>query len=75
MYVREALQNRWIATKIIKGEDGIFCGKGDSGSFIPNGGGNVAGILTGAIVGKDGTKQVLSWHLHRDGSFSGVGKI
>ena len=62
MYVHEAVQDTWIATKIIKGENGIFCGNGDSGSFITDGGGNVVGILTGAIVGKDPrTKQVLSY--------------
>ena len=62
IYVHEAVQNTWIATKIIKGENGKFCGKGNSGSFITDGGGNVVGILTGALVGKDPkTKQVLSY--------------
>ena len=53
MYVYEAVRNTWIAIKIIKGENGIICGKGDSGSFITDGGENVVGILTGAVAGKD----------------------
>ena len=60
-YAHENLPNTWISTHIIKGENGILAGRGDSGSLIVDGGGKVIGILTGAIVGKDPqTEQIYS---------------